>query len=80
MKQEDQEIYKDFLVWAFAYLLPESGEWIGKVNILRKEGKTIRPFLSEKTFETQEDAIRNPLKLGKLIIDGKIPGCHVEDI
>lgn len=80
MNQEDHEIYKTFLIWAITYNLAELGEWRAKVNIMRKDGNTIRPFLLENTFKTEEDAIRHSLGLGKRIIDGKIPNCHVEDI
>jgi hypothetical protein len=80
MNQKDHAIYKDFLIWAITYTLAESGEWRGKVNIMRKDGNKIRPFLLESTFKTEEDAIRHSLECGKQIIDGKIPACHLEDI
>jgi hypothetical protein len=80
MEQQDQGIYKDFLIWAITYSLAESGEWRGKVNIMRKDGLTIRPFLLERTFKTEEEAVYNAMLYGKLIIDGMIPGCHIEDI
>ena len=80
MSQRDELVYKDFLVWAITYLLQESGEWRGKVNIMRKDGMTIKPFLLENTFKTKEEAIRHSLACGKRIIDGKMPGCHIEDI
>jgi hypothetical protein len=56
------------------------GEWRAKVNIMRKDGKTIRPFLIEYTFKTEEEAVYHAILFGKLIIDRKILGCHVEDI
>ena len=80
MNQEDHEIYKNFLIWAITYNLAKMEEWRAKVNIMRKDGNTIRPFLLENTFKTEEDAIRHSLELGKRIIDGEIPNCHVEDI
>lgn len=80
MNQEDYEISKDFLIWSITYDLAEMGEWRAKINIMRKDGNTIRPFLLEKTFKTEGDAIRHSLDFGKQIIDGKVPGCHIEDI
>ena len=80
MNQKDHAICKDFLIWAITYTLSESGEWRGKVNIMRKDGNKIWPFLLESTFQTEEKAIRHSLECGKQIIDGKIPGCHLEGI
>ena len=80
MNQEDHEIYKNFLIWAITYNLAKMEEWRAKVNIMEKDGNTISPFLLENTFKTEEDAIRHSLELGKRIIDGEIPNCHVEDI
>ena len=80
MKQEDQEIYKNFLIWAITYSLPDSEEWIGEINIRRKDGLIIRPFLLGRTFKTEEEAAYHAMLYGELIIDGLIPGCHIEDI
>jgi len=80
MNQEDHEIYKNFLIWAITYNLAKMEEWRAKVNIMGKDGNTISPFLLENTFKTEEDAFRHSLELGKRIIDGEIPNCHVEDI
>ena len=79
MDQQDYVIYKDYIIWVIAYILDESGEWGGKVNILKKDGKTIKPFLLEETFKTAKDAIRHSLEFGKWIVDGKISNCNVED-
>ena len=80
MGQRDQEIYKSFVIWAITDRLAESGEWRAKVNIMRKDGKTIKPFLLNHTIKTEEEAIYHALLYGKLIIDGMIPGCWVDDI
>jgi hypothetical protein len=80
MKQRDQVIYKDFLIWAITYSLRDSGEWIVEVNIRRKHGLTIRPFLLGHIFKTAEDATYHAMLYGELTIDGLIPGYHIEDI
>ncbi len=80
MDQQDYAVYKDFLILAIIYTVAESGEWRGKVNIMRKDDNRISPFLLENTFKTEEDAMRHSLEFGKRIIDGKVPGCHIEDI
>jgi len=72
--------YGNFIMRAIPYSLAESGEWRGQVDIMRKNGKKIRPFsILGNTFKTEE-AINYSLEYGKLIIGGEIPGCHVENI
>jgi hypothetical protein len=80
MKQRDQVTYKDFLIWAITYSLRDSEEWIAEVNIRRKHGLTIRPFLLGHIFKNEEDATYHAMLYGELIIDGLIPGYHIEDI
>ena len=80
MSQRDQEIYKSFLIWAITDRLDTPGVWRAKVNIMRRDGKTIKPFLLNHTLKTEEEAIHHALLYGKLIIDGMIPGCCIEDI
>jgi len=47
---------------------------------MRKDGKTIKSFLLNRTLKTEEEPIYHALLYGKLIIDGMIAGCCVEDI
>lgn len=73
--------YGHFVMKAIAYSLAESGEWRGEVQIKRKNSNKIQPFaILEKTFKTKKETINYSIEYGKLIIDGKIPGCRVEDI
>lgn len=81
MNQEDYEIYKNFLIWTITYNLADSGEWRGKVQIMRKNGSKIQPFtILENTFKTEEEAILRSLEYGRLLIDGLIPGHFFENI
>ncbi len=60
--------------------LAESGEWTIEVNIMRKNGETVKRFLSKNTFKTEKEAVYHSTEFGKLIIDEKIPDCSVSDI
>jgi len=64
--------YKDFLIWADAWLLSDSREWRGRVNIMK--GKIIDHFGIEDTFGTKQEVIDHSIEYGRIIIDEKIPG------
>ncbi len=71
----------NFIMQAIPDFLADSGEWRGKVQIMRKNGSKIQPFtILENTFKTEEEAIRCSLEYGSLIIDRLIPGHFVENI
>lgn len=77
MDQGDKVRYEDFLMWADCWRLAESGEWRGRVNIMRKNGSINKQFIIKNTFKTKQEAVDHSLEYGKLIIDGKIPDCFV---
>lgn len=69
------------MMQAIPYFLADSGEWRGKVQIMRKKGSKIQPFtVLENTFKTEEEANRGSLEYGRLLIDGLIPGHFIENI
>jgi hypothetical protein len=79
MEQLGHISYKDFLIWADSWLLSASGKWRGRVNIMRKKGNIIEHFDIENTFETKQEVIDHSIEYGRMIIDGKIPGCLIKD-
>ena len=80
MNQENQILYKDFIVWASPMQLAESGEWTIEVHIMRKNGGAVKRFFSKNTFKTEREAVYHSEKYGKLIIDGKMAGCSLSNI
>jgi hypothetical protein len=80
VNQENQILYRDFIVRASPKQLAESGEWTIEVHILRKNGDAVKSFFSKNTFKTEREAVYHSEKYGKLIIDGKIVGCSICNI
>jgi len=73
--------YGKFLIQAIPNFLADSGEWRGKVQIMRKNGSKIQPFtILDNTFKTEGEAIRGSLEYGRLLIDELIPGHYLENI
>ena len=73
--------YGNFIMQAIPDFLVGSGEWRGKVQIMRKNGSKIQPFtILENTFKTEEEAIGRSIEYGRLLIDGLIPGHYLENI
>ena len=71
--------YGDFLMQAIPDFLGDSGDWRGRVQIMRKNGNRIQPFtILENTFKIEEEAIHGSLEYGRLLIDGLIPGHYLE--
>ena len=57
--------YGIFIMQAIPDFLTDSGEWRGKVQIMRKNGSKVQPFtMLENTFKTEEEAIRGSLEYG----------------
>jgi len=75
-------LYKGYIVDAVPYKLADSHQWTLDIDIWRDLGSeiNIRHFSAKTTFETEEEAIYHCFNFGKQIIDGKYPGCSVEDL
>ena len=73
--------YGNFIMQAIPDFLADSGEWRGKVQIMRKNGSKIQPFtILENTFNTEEEAILRSLEYGRMLLDGLFPGHFFENI
>ena len=78
----DKISYKEFMIEAAPYQLPQSGEWAMRVNIWRDRGshKNGKPFYAMNTFKTKEEAIPHCLAIGRQIIDGTIKYWNIDDL
>ena len=80
--EQEWVLYKDFVIMPVHYPDPAgTGQWKGKVKIMRKNGITPRTFaIQDTSFKTEGEAIRGSLEYGKKIIDGKVPSCIIRNI
>jgi hypothetical protein len=60
----------------------EDGDWDAHVVLERHRqgGVKTRPFQGSQGYPSKEDALKAALELGRLIIDGEVPGSTVDDL
>jgi hypothetical protein len=66
--------YNGHIIEAHPHLLRNDGRWSTDFDIERHDGSGyyVRPYSGERTHDTPDAAIEHCLRLGSLIIDGRI--------
>ncbi len=78
-----KEDYKELEIEAITKQDQSSGKW--KVDLtIRRIGKDTIGFrnFQEKTklFDGREEALNHGINLGRLIINGRVPGCSIQGL
>lgn len=78
----DSMSYKDFLISAVPTQLDDPIRWTLEVEISREVGGLVRTkgFETANTFPTEKEAVQACLRLGCMIIDGKVPQISPTDL
>lgn len=73
-------IYKNYTIKSFPLQLIATGHWKTHISISRvSDGiSTSRPYSSETTYATQEEAHLHGIQFGQRIIDKKVPDLWVD--
>jgi hypothetical protein len=74
--------YKGYIIEATPFQVRDENKCTCGVVIFKYRANSVseRPFSSSTTFSSQQEAITQCLNFGKLIIDGKIKNCTVDDL
>lgn len=79
---DHEVLYKGYLIHPRASQRRDTGAWTRDIRIWRYPGSAIHtlPVTAGGTFETSDEAVADGIRLGRDIIDGKVPGCSVAEL
>jgi hypothetical protein len=72
--------YKNYAIRSTPVQHPDSMQWTLAIAIYSEHNGlvTMRPFSTENTFQTEEEADLRGITFGQSIIDGTVPGLSVD--
>ncbi len=76
IRRMERVAYEGYVIEPHAVALAD-GRWALTVTLIKDEGSQVveRPFHSQATFGTREEAIQHGFIQGRRIIDDEVPGC-----
>jgi hypothetical protein len=74
----DSLSYGDFTITPRTFQIRGTGQWT--LDLVIAHRAKVRAFSGQKTFPTQEAAIRGCHAFGRRIIEGRVPYCSVADL
>lgn len=78
MSGQEPHTYRGFTIIPRTFQV--RGTWRWTEDILIRYRSRMRAFSGPKTFETEQAAVRGCHAFGRRIINGRVPGCSLEEL